>query len=348
MRSRKVYLALTIAGVGIVLNALLTGCSKNKSDSEAKAGPQLKASVTHKAFFGDIPSGSGLEVAPGGYYIIGDDSPFLYHINSDYTFKARYALFDTSSFVNGRIPKPLKPDLESLATIKYKNKSYLFTMSSGSSEVRNLGFTIELPLAPDKPVVRQFNLTNLLESLQQDTAIVGEELLNIEGVALSDTHLYLLQRALNKAGNVVISIKLQDFMAFLFEQKPVPAFKKHFFQLPELQKYQAGFSGGYVFDDKLFFTASIESAPNAILDGEVLGSYIGFIPLQDIVKNTDLAKPIVAHAAKVLDEQGETYTGKIESLVVKAGSGKGNYKVIAVSDDDQGNSEVLEINFIVD
>ncbi|MBJ6119508.1 hypothetical protein JAO76_14965 [Pontibacter sp. BT310] len=320
---------------------------EEKKGTEKTDAETITAVVTGKTFYDNIPSGSGIETAPEGYYIIGDDSPFLYLVGKDFTFTEKYALFDTSDFKNGRIPKPLKPDLESLATINYKNKNYLLTLGSGSSEARNLGYLIELPIVAGKAVVKQFSFRKLMDALQQDTTVVGEELLNIEGLAISDENVYLLQRALNKAGNVVLTIKVSDFTAFLFEDKPLPAPTATFFRLPTLQHYQAGFSGAFILDDKLFFTASIESAPNAILDGEVLGSYIGYIPLADLTETIAAGKTIVAKAAKVTDNKGKTYTGKIESLVVEKADKPGNYRVIAISDDDQGHSELLEVEFIV-
>ncbi|WP_162427517.1 DUF6929 family protein [Pontibacter pudoricolor] len=321
---------------------------EEKKGTEKVDAKTITAVVTGKTFYENIPSGSGIETAPEGYYIIGDDSPFLYLVDKDFKQVGRYALFDTTEFKNGRIPKPLKPDLESLATINYKGKSYLLTLGSGSSEMRNKAFLVELPVSGGKPVVKEAGLKALFDALQQDTTIVGAELLNIEGLAISDENIYLLQRALNKAGNVVLTMKVSDFNAYLFEDKPLPVPAATFFRLPALQQYQAGFSGAYIFDDKLFFTASIESAPNAILDGEVLGSYIGYIPLSDLKETIAADKTIVAKATKVTDNKGKTYTGKIESLVVEKGNKAGNYRVIAISDDDQGHSEILEVEFIVE
>lgn len=305
------------------------------------------ATIVADKFHENIPSGSGIETAPEGYYIIGDDTPFLYAIDKNFKQVARYELFDTTEFKNGRIPKPLKPDLESLATFTYKGKSYLFTIGSGSSGVRNKAYLIELPIVSKKPVVKEFDLSGLFTTLQDDKSIVGEELLNIEGLDFSEGTVYLLQRALNKSDNIVLSFPIDAFHAFLFEKKELPAPARYYFKLPTLQQYQAGFSGAYILNGKLFFTASIESAPDAIQDGEVLGSYIGYIPLADLPKATKANNPLSATAAIVMDRNGKTYTGKVESLVVTASDADGTYKVISISDDDQGHSEVLEIEFVI-
>jgi hypothetical protein len=331
---------------------VMFGCTmdeKKKSvDANKKESIKPSATITATQFYKDIPSGSGIEAASDGFYVIGDDTPFLYLLDKGYKQVAKYELFDTANFKNGRIPKPLKPDLESLATFKYKDKSYLFTIGSGSAEVRKKAYLIELPIVSEKPKVRVIDLKGLFDTLQKNKAIVGEELLNIEGLDFSDDKVYLLQRALNKAGNLVLSFNLSDFTAFLFEDKPLPAPDLYFVKLPSLQGYQAGFSGAYVLDDKLFFTASVESAPDAIQDGEVLGSYVGYIPLSDLPKATSQDQPVIAKTEKITDKKGKTYMGKVESLVVEKGDETGKYKVVAISDDDKGHSEILEVEFIVE
>ncbi|MER2999678.1 DUF6929 family protein [Pontibacter populi] len=322
--------------------------NKRNVNADEKQTIKPSATITAKHFYKNIPSGSGIEAAPEGFYVIGDDTPFLYQLDKNYKQVAKYELFDTADFKNGRIPKPVKPDLESLATINYKGKSYLFTIGSGSAEVRRKAYLVELPIVSEKPVVKAIDLKELYGTLQKDKAIVGDELLNIEGLDFSDDKVYLLQRALNKAGNIVLSFELSEFAAFLFEEKSLPKPELFFVKLPSLQGYQAGFSGAYVLDDKLFFTASVESAPDAIQDGEVLGSYVGYIPLADLPNATSQDKPIVAKAEKLTDKKGKTYIGKVESLVVEKGNNSGNYKVIAISDDDKGHSEILEVVFIVE
>ncbi|MEJ8756404.1 hypothetical protein WG947_05325 [Pontibacter sp. H259] len=321
---------------------------KKSIDADKKESIKASATITAKHFYKDIPSGSGIEAASDGFYVIGDDTPFLYQLDKNYKQVAKYELFDTADFKNGRIPKPLKPDLESLATFTYKDKSYLFTIGSGSSEVRKKAYLVELPINSEKPEVKVIDLKGLFDTLQKNKSIVGDELLNIEGLDFSDDKVYLLQRALNKAGNLVLTFELSDFNAFLFEDKPLPKPELYFVKLPSLQGYQAGFSGAYVLEDKLFFTASVESAPDAIQDGEVLGSCVGFIPLADLPKATNADKPVIAKAAIVTDENEKTYIGKIESLVVDKGEKNGKCKVIAISDDDKGHSEILEVEFMVE
>ncbi|MBC5775599.1 hypothetical protein H8S95_16095 [Pontibacter sp. KCTC 32443] len=321
---------------------------KKRVDATEMESTKPSATITAKHFYKDIPSGSGIEATSEGFYIIGDDTPFLYQLDKNYNQVAKYELFDTADFKKGRIPKPLKPDLESLTTFKYKNKSYLFTLGSGSSEVRNKAYLVELPIVAEKAVVKVIDLKELFNTLQKNKSVVGEELLNIEGLDFSEDKVYLLQRALNKAGNLVLTFELSDFNSFLFEGKPLPAPALYFAKLPSLQGYQAGFSGAYVLDEKLFFTASVESAPDAIQDGEVLGSYVGYIPLADLPKATSQDKPVIAKAEKITDKKGGTYIGKVESLVVEKGVKPGKYKVIAISDDDKGHSEILEVEFIVE
>ncbi|HEY4651862.1 MAG TPA: hypothetical protein VIG72_10635, partial [Pontibacter sp.] len=350
---KRTWLTGSILCRCLLLGSLLWhGCTMDEKKKAEQPTTQetskATAVITHRAFYQNIPSGSGIEAAPDGYYVIGDDTPFLYHLDKNYKQVAKYELFDTSEFVNGRIPKPVKPDLESLASFTYEGKEYLISLGSGSSPARRKAYVLELPVANARPAVKEVDLSALFDVLQNNETIVGEELLNIEGLAFTEDGVYLLQRALNKAGNLILHYKLSEFAPFLLEGKPLPDPELYFVQLPSLQGYQAGFSGAYVLEGKLFFTASIESAPDAIRDGEVLGSYIGHIPLSDFSKAAPPANPIVAAATLITDEQGKTYIGKAESLVVEKAGGTGKYKVVAVSDDDQGHSEILEVEYRVE
>ncbi|WP_242927935.1 DUF6929 family protein [Pontibacter vulgaris] len=332
----------------ILLSSLLyTSC--HTSDVSSNSRSTMKATIVKKVFYADIPSASGLEMVGDHYYINGDDSPFLYQLDSKYKLVRRLAMFDTSSFVSGRIPKPVKPDLESMAALKYKGNDYLVALGSGSAKPRNKAYILPLPAVSDNALqVKEVKLDELYYPLQQNKQVVGEDVLNIEGMAFSNYKVYLMHRALGAGLNVLIVYNIDEFASFLIEGAAVPTPAFYFFTLPKLQQYQAGFSGAYVFDQKLFFSSSIESAPNAIVDGEVLGSYVGYIPLKSLSDATDPASPAIINAALITQTDGNVFKGKAESLVVKSFSDKSKYKIVVVTDDDQGHSELLEIDFTVE
>ncbi len=334
------------------------------------AATHMKATIQNKLFYDTIPSASGLEAAGDFYYVIGDDSPFLYKLDSRFQLIDRLALTDTVGFSTGRVAKADKLDLEGMASFERQGRQYLLLLGSGSSERRNSAFLVELPEPPGSELrLTLHQLDAVYARIQQDNVLVGEGQLNIEGVAVGNGRLFLLQRGVGLGSNVLLSYELEAFYNYLLaspaarsaDSRPAPAAgnltgtatasgeavavpvpRQYRFSLPVLGELQAGFSGAFVYDDKLFFTASIEDTQDAINDGDVLGSYIGYMPLNALSEAAEDALP--APATLITFPDNGTYTGKVESLVVLGGSeGAGGYRVVAVSDDDKGNSELLEI-----
>lgn len=307
---------------------------KNSSD--------MTATITKKVFYENIPSASGLEVVGDSIYIIGDDSPYLYHLNKSFDHVNKTVISDISGFETGRIAKSEKLDLESITYFQKEGKHFLLMLGSGSSEVRMKAITAELDKKSGAiAAVQTFPLNGLYEKLQEDIHIVGSGLLNIEGAAVDKGKLYLMQRAIAGEPNVLLIYELDEFIAYLTNEDEIPQVEIKQFNLENLHDFQAGFSGAYIYDGKLFFTASVEGATDAIADGEVFGSYIGYIDLDAMNEIVSPDMAILVH------EDGTTYKGKTESLVVSGGGGKGNYKALVVSDDDLGHSELLVVDLFL-
>jgi hypothetical protein len=312
--------------------------------SEAYMKPyQLTISVKQKHVLEELPSASGIERVGDAYYIVGDDSPYLYQLDEQFKLVERHVLFDTADFATGRIPKLVKPDLESMAHFKYGRDEMLLLLGSGSSEVRNRAFLVNLT---EGMQVQELDFTRFHTFLKRVIGLAEDGELNLEGFAMDDTYTYIMQRTLGKGANVLFRFNTNDFKGFVMNNRDLPAAVVYHFTLPELEKYQAGFSGAYAFEDKLFFTASVESTPNAIEDGEVLGSVVGMIELKALYYATDPTKPLQVPAVQLMNSDESIYTGKAESLVVRGGK-DGIYDVVVVTDDDHGGSELLEIQLEV-
>jgi hypothetical protein len=326
------------------------GLETLSEETVADKKSEMIAVIEKSLHYDTLPSASGLEMLGDHYYVIGDDSPYLYRLDRAYKIESQVAIFDTVGFGNGRIAKAEKPDLEGMALFQYQGKPYLLMMGSGSAPARRGGFLYNIcgdsicAEGAAQAGARTVNLDELYRQLEKPE-IIGDGLLNIEGVAAGQGMLYLLQRAVGQGRNVLITYKLSEFIPYLLSENkaalPQPSF--HFFSLPELNSLQAGFSGAFVFDDKLFFTASLEDTGDAINDGAVLGSYVGFIPFADLDTSGQLQVP----ATLITQSDGKPYTGKAESLVVKQRMGKGRYRLVVVSDDDKGGSELLEVTLTV-
>ncbi|MCC9166726.1 DUF6929 family protein [Pontibacter harenae] len=328
----------------LVLAFVLESCLQtNTSSSTAAMAVTPLAVIESKKFYENLPSASGIEsFYSNSFYIVGDDSPYLYMLDMQYNQVSQYPLFETSDFSTGRIPKALKPDLECMSRFKYKNEDYLLLLGSGSSPARNKGFVVRMS---ENFEVMEIGLNRLYVFLQQILDKQGAQQLNLEGVTIDDTHVYFLQRAYGGAKNILFRAEAPSFISYLMEGGDLPATAAFYFSLPQLQYFKAGFSGAHVFHDRLFFTASVESTLNAIDDGEVLGSFIGFIPLGELSRATDPQNPFPAPTAVINDSNGQAYKGKAESLVVTRQLKRGQCEVIVVSDDDLGHSELLRVRF---
>lgn len=312
----------------------------------------MKANITQTLHYDNVPSASGLEMLGDHYYVVGDDSPYLYRLDKDFRLETQEAIFDTTGFGSGRIAKDEKVDLEGITLLQHQGKPYLLMMGSGSAPARRKAYLYNIcgdDICREGAGVhsaRTIDLDKLYQQLEQEADTLGGSLLNIEGVAAGHGKLYLLQRAIGTGQNVLISYRLSEFIPFLLGEAgtQLPQSEISYFRLPGLKNMQAGFSGAYVYDDKLFFTASLEDTNDAYADGEVLGSYIGYIPFTWVGKQDTLQIP----TTPILQADGTPYTGKAESMVVQKREGKGRYRLVVVSDDDRGGSELLEVMLSVE
>ncbi|PRY10376.1 hypothetical protein CLV24_114105 [Pontibacter ummariensis] len=302
---------------------------------------ELEAVVQESKLYEGLPSASGIEANGNmeGYFVVGDDSPYLYQLDEEFNVINELPLFDTSGFINGRIPKAAKPDLESMARFRYGRDEYLLLLGSGSSPARNRAFLVNLS---EEMAVKEVDLSRFYLFLRKILQIEEEGVLNLEGLAIGETYTYLMQRGVGADTNALFRFETDDFVGYLINDAELPIAALYYFELPLSGQVQAGFSGAYVSEEKLFFTASAEDTANAIEDGEVVGSYLGVIDLRSLPYATSPAKPLPIAASLIRNQDGTVYKGKAESLVVEKLDDKA-YKVIVVSDDDLGGSELLEV-----
>jgi hypothetical protein len=307
---------------------------------------KMKSTIIKKALLENLPSASGVEIIDGIIHIIGDDSPYLYCL--DHTLKVidKVELFATENFESGRIPKKIKPDLECMSQLTINNNKYIITMGSGSKENRDKGFLIKLPTKYNKKYfVQEVSFKGLYDLLRNNDEIVSDGKLNLEAAATSDEHFILFNRA-NKSGkNVVLYFKLEEFLVYVTEnQEMIPFPKIYTYDLPSLNGVPGGFSGASVINEKLFFTASVEDTADAVEDGEVYGSFVGWM---DVLKMDYLRggseKSVEMKDCSVIEEDGKIFLGKVESICLYEKESDQEYIALAITDNDLGASEILMI-----
>ncbi len=315
-----------------------TGC---QSDADSSAKPT--AIIRKKVVLEGIPSASGIERVGDLYYVIGDDSPYLFTLDKNFKLVKQTPLFEAGSLVEGRIPKPVKPDLEAITQVTLEGgQPCLFIVGSGATQPRNTGFL--LPITRDglgQPIT--VNLTPLYNHLRADKSVTGTAALNIEGLAADEEYLYLLQRYAPGGQNVLITYTMESITPYLLGREAAP--KPSGIQtwaLPDLAQIKTGFSGmTSALGGRMLFTASAEETPNAVLDGEIYGSMVGLLQAH----SDDAPQPAKPEVVVPITEQGGSpYKSKIESICI-SGQDRSDLTAVAVADNDNGFSELVVLKF---
>jgi hypothetical protein len=213
-----------------------------------------------------------------------------------------------------------------MCKVNFQSGYFLFIFGSGSkSPQRDILFVVN----PNETTsVKKHSLFDFYFHLRTQGNISSADL-NIEAAVSFGEKILLF----NRGNNFIIEFSIEDLFQHLENKKYIPHFKFYQIFLPVLKNIPAGFSGADIFEDRIIFTASVENTLNWIDDGDVLGSYLGFISLKNL-------KDKYTPPCKLIEENGEILKLKIESVVIKSVS-PSETELILVSDSDGGNSEII-------
>ena len=283
--------------------------------------PQLK--FQQSKILIDFPSASAIAHSDNRFYIFGDDAPYLLILDS------QYRTFDTLHFnkaTTARLSKNEKPDIESAVIIPNASEKYLYALGSLSAPLRKTAFSFPL----SNPVHwNQLDFTALAQKL----AMLPE--LNIEGMTEVSSRLVLSNRANNT--NRINKLLIFDRSLKDYSGAPDPKI----IDLIIERKKVAGISDIFYLeeDDLLFFTASEEETANAIDDGLIGESYLGWI--SDFSNKLQESSISPGHLIN-LSEVNRIFSGqKVEGLHVKKQNG--SYIFHMVSDNDNGFSRLYKL-----
>lgn len=293
--------------------------------------PAMDVSVMSRQVLRDVKSASGLEVMDKTLYVIGDNSPWLYKINNLYKVEGRQPIAPVEGLEDGVIPKSNKPDFEAMAIAEKANGKEFFIFGSGSkSPQRDKMITVSL----ENGEVKSYSLEPFYKKLKE-TAHLTDESLNIEGAIVKDGELFLF----NRGENLILKYELEDLEDYLAGNRDTPSPEVFLIELPEIKGIKAGFSGAALVpgEDKALFTASVEDTEDWIKDGEVLGSFVGMIPLKRLKNGL---RPDCVRLA----DNGKPLNIKVESLAVFYPTLHDDLRLLLVTDSDGGDSELLEAN----
>lgn len=284
----------------------------------------MNFTVTDQKTIVELPSASGIVHYNGFYYVVGDDTPFLFKLNQEFEVVEKYVIYlPVDTLKNGRIPKSVKPDFEGLEMI---SEGIFMVIGSGSKSPQrdhlsiidtNNGFS-----------VRPYPLTGFYKAFQKMEIMKGSEL-NVEAIAYANDILFIF----NRKKNVIFKMDYNALISYLSDAKPLPAIESVPYHLPQLNGIEAGFSGAtfYEKENVMLVTASVENTDNAYDDGEVLGSFVGILSL------TSSDYSIRWHT---INSKGAAL--KIESITVNRALENKALEVILVADNDDGKSTFLK------
>lgn len=282
----------------------------------------MKYQIVKYKHFLDIPSGSGIEIdmEAGRIYIMGDDSCFLYLLDTNWTLVEAVPIYNGIINEKGRIAKKDKADLEAMTFWEEEGKKSVFLIGSGSkSPQRDFGYRVY----PNETVVK-VDFSILYSHLREELSIRE---LNIEA-------------AIQWEGQLVLFIRggtFQESALVLVEDK---SYEMISIKIPLINNVPAGISGATYWREKdiLFFCASAESTANAYDDGQIGGSLVGEIKdFSDKLKK----KELVINDFVIL---GEIPQQKIESIAISGSISDTEIVLLAIADNDDGTSYLFEIS----
>lgn len=295
----------------------------------------MRITITNRMNLDNIPSASGLEKLSNKFWIIGDNSPWLFELNSGFNLLVKHAISPLDTIEGGIIPKKHKSDFEAMTSLIWEGDSALFIFGSGSGiKHRNIGKLVRM--TKDGLTIINFNLSDFYELLR-DEARLKESNFNIEAAAVLNNKLYLFNRGKNK----LIILKLDEFKKYL-EGEPIKLkIKSYSIDLPEMDGIVAGFSGACADpeNNRLIFSASVENTGNWIDDGQVLGSFVGIIDVDQLHHHY--------YPKSIALETNETSIPiKVESLSILHAE-KNKLDCYLVTDSDGGISELLTVELLI-
>jgi hypothetical protein len=246
------------------------------------------------------------------------------------------ALSAIDTLENNRTPWNVKADFESMASFKFDDSDYMLVLSSGS--MVNTRDTAHIIRLSDSLTSYKKNIRDLYEAIKSLAGIPDSNEINIEGLAISNSAAYLFHRG-NVYENFFVEIQLDSLMNYLLSgNNNIPAIKIYTVNLPSYDEIPSGLSGACVMPDQsaLLFTASLEDTDSELYDGEILGSFIGYIPMDKLQEG-------ISYASLLKDKNELPINKKLESIVIKSVSDN-KIVILSVSDNDDGSSDIFEMN----
>jgi hypothetical protein len=311
MKWKKKYIIYSLLA-GLIL--LTNSCKKAEPKLELITVKQLN----------NFPSASAIEFHHDKIYLFGDDAAYLIVLDSAYNFLDSIRYMSDTAY---RVAKSQKDDIEAATAFDFKGRESMVAFGSMSLDSRTTAFVFPL----DNP-----HHIDSITLMPLKKAMVDIKQVNVEGAVMVQNKIVFVNRA-NESFPENKLLIVDDYQK-LVTQPYVYAIK---INLPA-GKTLAGLSGiHYVTEkDQLFFTTSEEETANAVDDGTIGSSSIGWInnfskKLTQKVLQPDYYIPL-ASINKAFEKQ------KIEAVCVTHVNGN-QLKLTLASDNDDGQSTLFKM-----
>ncbi len=293
----------------------------------------MVANIIKRQTLEGIYSASGMQKIDGKLYIVCDNSPYLFTLNEkNFETINKIKLFEPQKILDGQIPKPIKPDFECLTQI---SSNTLLAIGSGSKKIsRDVAYLINLNQDNTKQPQTRLDTSNLYNQLRTHQTILNGQKLNLEAAFTTQKHIGLMHRGNISGVNALFLYPKHDFLDALTQHKTLQP-EVFTYELPSIKHRLSGFSAACITKNckQILFACTAEDTNNEIDDGEILGSFVGFIDVDDL-KNP-LPKTVFIPDT----------TLKIEGICIKNQT-PNSLTIYAVTDNDGTPSELLEIQIL--
>lgn len=306
-------------------------------------GPPFEMTTSAPLVNENISSGSGAVFGTKDLAVVGDDEPYLFHVDSNnFTTKKQVLIKQYPLNKSGRIEKSIKPDYEAMDKISYQGNEYFLILGSGSKSTRNAAYLFDMN---DKNKKR-LNLAPLYKKFSEVSKLNDKEHINIEGVANNGQKIFIFNRG-NSAKNIIFEMDLKEFFAFVSKKSDtLTSLNLYFVTLKEIEGFESTLSGVDYWKerDSLVFSSSVERDSDAINDGEVLGSFLGILPIKKLKKDTSKTKPqSLASYMQLIERNGEPVLTKVEAVAIET-SENDSIAGVLISDNDDGTSQMIHFD----
>ena len=316
---------------------LLYSC--NERPEETTAVQDFSINIIQKLDL-DIPSGSGITGYLGGFLTIGDDTPWLYYLDSAGTLIDSLRLSYVEGYVPGvRMGSSFKPDFECITRL---NEKIVLVMGSGSyNEGRDTAYLVN---GEEHRILAKKSLAPLFERFAEMAGLDDVRKINIEGVVVAKHDIYFFNRGDLSGKSLIFKSDLSEFIAYFTggEQIMVSA-------MYPLSPYNKDYGPStysaciYIPQREVFvFTSTMEEgsrmdSTGTVIDGEIKGSFLGRIGLDELNDSLIGAHPIT--------ENGVISPIKLEGIWLYQALSDSLFRFIGVSDPDNGGTDsyIIEV-----